>query len=175
MSDTDRLIPGEQAPDFMLRDLGGHPHTLSHYRGRITVLNFWSAECPWSERADKALKDFMAVWGNRVVWISIAPNANEPPERIRSEAGARGLPLVLHDPDRRITDMYGAEMTPHLFVVDEKGVLRYQGAFDDVTFRQKTPTRNYLKEAVEAVLAGGTPEIETAPAYGCTIVYYESG
>lgn len=172
MNTEETLQTGRPAPDFVLRDLDGHPHTLSHYRGRIVVLNFWSAECPWSQRADEEIKAFMQEWGSRVLWVSIAPNANEPLNEIREEAGARGLPLVLHDPERGVTEMYGAEMTPHLFVLDEDGVLRYQGAFDDVTFRQKTPTRNYLKDAVEAVLEGETPEIETAPAYGCTIVYY---
>lgn len=172
MSDAKILSGGQPAPDFVLHDLEGNPHKLSDYQGRIVVLNFWSAECPWSRRADEAIHEYMVSWGDRVAWISIAPNANETPEEIRSEARARQLPVVLHDPEREITGRYGAEATPHLFVLDSNGVLRYQGAFDDVTFRQKTPSVNYLKAAVDALLAGEAPAASEAPAYGCTIVYY---
>ena len=163
---------GHDAPEFLLRDLDGHPHALSHYRGRIVLLNFWSAECEWSQRADEAIKGWMADWGSMVEWISIAPNANESPEEIRAEAGKRELPLVLHDPDRAVTGAYGAEMTPEFFLVDAEGFLRYKGALNDITFRQTEPTRHYLKEAVDALLNGETPDPAETDAYGCTIVFY---
>lgn len=169
------LTIGAEAPDFLLRDIDGHPHALSHYRGQLVVLNFWSAECPWSKRADEAMAQYARDWGNQLVWISIAPNANESAEDVRAEAAARGLPLVLMDPARELTERYGAETTPHLFVIDPSGRLRYQGAFDDVQFRQPEPTRHYLKDAVDALLAGGEPEETITPAYGCTIVYYKEG
>ncbi|HUF38302.1 MAG TPA: redoxin domain-containing protein [Anaerolineales bacterium] len=172
MSHDQSPQPGAPAPEFLLRDLNGHPHALSHYHGRVVILNFWSAECEWSERADAALAGWRAEWGGQVEWISIAPNANEGVEQLRAEAEKRGLPLVLHDPEREVTDLYGAEMTPHFFVVDPGGVLQYVGALDDVTFQQTEPTRHLLKEAVDAVLAGKTPEVGSAPAYGCTIVYF---
>jgi len=54
--------------------------------------------------------------------------------------------------------------------VDVAGILRYQGALDDVTFRQREPNRFYVKEVVDALLAGRLPEVASAPAYGCTIV-----
>ena len=170
-----RLKNDEPAPDFLLRDLDGHPHTLSHYRGRITLLNFWSAECKWSKNADDALRGLTADWGPGVNWISIAPNANESLDLLRETAGQRGLPLVLHDPERKVTELYGAEMTPHFFVLDENGLLRYQGALDDTNFRRRTPTRHHLQEAVEALLAGEAPPEGVTPAYGCTIVYYDQG
>jgi hypothetical protein len=57
-------------------------------------------------------------------------------------------------------------------VIDQAGLLRYQGAVDDVTFRQRTPTRYYLREAVEALLAGRQPQPQETPPYGCTVVRY---
>ncbi|MBK7316728.1 redoxin domain-containing protein [Candidatus Villigracilis affinis] len=45
----------QSAPDFELPDLDGNLHRLSHYRGRIVIVNFWSCECPHSERTDKAI------------------------------------------------------------------------------------------------------------------------
>ena len=163
---------GRPAPEFLLRDLDGHPHALSHYLGRVVLLNFWSAECEWSGRADEALKTWTADWGGAVEWISIAANANEPLEQLKEEAVKRGLPLVLHDADRTVAETYGAEMTPEFFLVDAEGILHYKGALDDVTFRQPEPTRHYVQEAVNAVLKGEEPDPAKTQAYGCTIVYY---
>ena len=83
---------------------------------------------------------------------------------------ARRLPMVLLDAEHHVADVYEAVTTPHAFVVDRKGILRYRGAIDDVTFRQRKATRFYLEEAVEALLAGRTPELQETLAYGCTIL-----
>ncbi|RPJ37924.1 MAG: hypothetical protein EHM21_17600 [Chloroflexi bacterium] len=60
--------------------------------------------------------------------------------------------------------------TPHLFLVDGSGILRYQGAFDDVNFRQREPTRNYVEEAVQSLLKGEKILVTETAAYGCAIV-----
>ncbi len=85
-------------------------------------------------------------------------------------ARARRLPLVLFDAEHLVADLYEAVTTPHTFIVDREGILRYRGAIDDVTFRQRKATRFYLEEAVEALLDGRVPELQETPAYGCTIV-----
>lgn len=163
---------GHPAPDFELPDLDGIIHRLSAYRGRIVVVNFWSADCPHSARADREILAGLERWGDAVVFLPVAANANEPLDLLRSAAAERGLPLVLHDSDRLAAGRFGAETTPHLFVIDPHGLLRYQGALDDVTFRRRNPTRSYLLQAVEAVLAGREPDPAETPPYGCTIVRY---
>ena len=95
---------------------------------RVAVLVFWSAECPWSERADETLHEYMQAWGAAVAWWSIASNANETPEDVRQTAAARQVPVLLLDRDQAVADLYGAQTTPHFFVVDADGKLRYQGA-----------------------------------------------
>lgn len=164
------MEPGNFAPDFTLPDLEGAPHTLSDYRARVVIVNFWSAECPWAERADSQLKQWLGGWGKRVVLLTVASNVNETPELIAGTARQRGLTPILLDSGCRVADAWGAQTTPHVFVVDESGILRYQGAVDDVTFRQREPKRFYLQEAVDALLAGRLPEVASTPAYGCTIV-----
>jgi peroxiredoxin len=164
------MEPGKFAPDFTLPDLEGTPHALSSYRGRVVVVNFWSAECPWAERADAQLTQWLAGWGDRVVLLTVASNVNETLELIAGAARQRGLAPVLLDSGCRVADAWGAQTTPHVFVVDESGILRYQGAVDDVTFRQREPKRFYLREAVDALLRGRLPEVASTPAYGCTIV-----
>lgn len=167
----DSLIEnGQPAPQFSLLDLNGTLHHLEDLRGRVAVLNFWSAECPWSERADQELENYRSVWGNEVSVWRLASNLNESIELLRRVATERGFPLVLHDQDSRVADLYCAQTTPHLFVLDREGVLRYQGALNDITFRQRTATRFYLRQAVEAVLAGQQPDPALTPPYGCTIV-----
>jgi hypothetical protein len=69
-----------------------------------------------------------------------------------------------------VADRYGAQTTPHLFVVDEAGVLRYAGAPDDVGFRQRVPSRDYLADAVGALLEGRAPEPASTAAFGCALV-----
>ena len=157
---------GQPAPLFTLEDLEGRPISLADFRGRLTLVNFWSAECPWVERADRAL----VQWRDRAALISIACNANEPLDLLRQAAQERGLPWVLRDPDQQVADLYGAVTTPHIFLIDAHGLLRYQGAFDDVSFRQRTPTRTYIYEAIEALHAGLPVPIPETLSYGCTIV-----
>lgn len=163
---------GQPAPLFQLPDLNEKKHSLRDYRQRIVVLNFWSAECPWSERVDLELLPLLKEWGPKVALISIASNLNESRELIAAAAAARRLPLVLLDANAGLADAYGAQITPHFFVIDGVGMVRYQGAFDDVTFQQRTPTQNYLAPAVQALLAGNKPDPDQTPSFGCAIVRF---
>lgn len=158
------------APDFELPDLNGILHRLSDDRGRIVIVNFWSCECPHSERTDSAVTAKLAQWGDDVVLLSIASNRNEKLEAVKKVSEARRLPIVLLDADCRVADLFDAQTTPHVFVIDRGGILRYRGAVDDVTFRQRKPARFFLDEAVESLLAGHSPALTETPAYGCTIV-----
>lgn len=167
-----RLELNEPAPEFTLPDLDGRIHMLSDYRGRIVIVNFWSAECPHSERFDTDITACLAGWSSDVALLSIASNANEPDGMLAAVARQRKIPVVLRDAGQMVAGRYGAQTTPHAFLIDRLGILRYRGAVDDVSFRQREPTRFYLQEAVEALLAGRTPEITEIQPFGCTIVRY---
>jgi peroxiredoxin len=160
----------QPAPDFQLPDLEGKLRRLSEYPGRIVIVNFWSAECPHSERADRSTMACLVQWGPDVELLSIAANRNESAQMVVEAAATRRLPQVLIDAQQVVADLYEAQTTPHVFVMDRQGILRYRGAVDDVTFRHRQATRFYLEEAVEALLAERTPEIQETPAYGCAIV-----
>jgi peroxiredoxin len=160
----------QSAPDFELPDLQGNLHKLSDYHGRIVIVNFWSAECPHSERTDRSTMAHLVQWGKAVEMLSVAANRNESIQSVKEAAITRRIPKVLIDAEHRVADLYEAVTTPHAFVVDGKGILRYRGAMDDVTFRQRKATRFFLEEAVEALLEGRLPELQETPAYGCTIV-----
>ena len=159
----------QPAPEFSLPDLQGNLHRLSDYRGRIAVINFWSAECPWVERVDRELLLALRTWGGRLVLLTVAANANEGEALLAATARERGLPFVLRA-SPEVLDAYAVEITPHLSVVDGGGILRYSGAFDDVTFRRHTPTRFYLSEAIAALLSGRQPEPAQTSPYGCAVL-----
>ena len=160
----------EPAPDFKLTDLDGETVQLSQLRGKIVILNFWSCECPHSERTDRQLMAMFVQWRDEVVLLSVAANRIETPPAMAEAARNRHLPAVLLDMEHSVADLYEAQTTPQVFVIDRDGILRYSGAVDDVSFRQKRPTRFYLDEAVEALLDGRLPVVTETPAYGCAIV-----
>jgi peroxiredoxin len=167
---TAKIHIGQPAPDFELPDLQGALHRLNAQRGRAVVLNFWSAECPWAERADQEIEIYRQDWGEDVIVWLIASNVNESAELLGEIAAQRRLPVVLRDSRHKVADQYSAQTTPHLFVIDRQGILRYQGAVDDTNFRQRIASRFFLKEAVKAVLAGQNPDPAQTTPYGCTIV-----
>jgi len=158
------------APDFELPDLDGRLHRLSDYRGKIVIVNFWSCECPHSERTDRAIMAMFVQWRDEVVMLSIVSNRNEDSQALKKAADARHLPAVLLDADCAVADLFNAQTTPHVFVVDREGILRYRGAIDDMTFRKRVPSRFFLDEAIESLLAGRLPALAESPAYGCAIV-----
>lgn len=160
----------QHVPDFELPDLNGKIHRLSDHRGRIVIVNFWSCECPHSERTDRAIMSMFVQWQDDVSMLTIASNRNESAEALREAAESRHLPNVLHDADCSVANLFDAQTTPHVFIIDREGILRYRGAVDDVTFRQRKPTRFFLDEAVESLLAGHLPALTESPAYGCAIV-----
>jgi peroxiredoxin len=160
----------EPAPDFKLPDLQGLPHQLSSYRGKIAIINFWSAECPHSERTDRYLVGLLERWKGEVVLLSIAANRNEPLPVLAEAAQARCISKVLIDSDHAVADLYHAVTTPHVFLLDRDGILRYRGAVDNITFRRRDGTDFFLEQAVEALLHGRLPELSETPAYGCAIL-----
>src|SRR5690349_2220818 len=158
------------APNFELPDLEGGFHKLCDARGKIVIINFWSAECPHSGRTDRLILDLLEKWNRQVELLSIAANQNESIQMIAETATARYMPRILIDAQHVVADQYEAMTTPHVFVLDREGILRYRGAVDDVTFRRHTATQFFLREAVESLLQGSLPELNETPAYGCTIV-----
>lgn len=164
------MLINHPAPDFELPDLQGDQHKLSDYHGKIVIVNFWSCECPHAERTDKLMMDLLVKCNGKVELLSIASNQNEPAQSVQEAAHARSLSTVLLDAGHVVADLYEAVTTPHVFVVDGDGILRYRGAVDDVTFRQRKSTRFFLDEVIGSLLNGNLPTLTEMPAYGCTIV-----
>lgn len=160
----------QRVPDFSLPDLDGNLVQSRDLRGRIVIVNFWSCECPHSERTDREIMAMLVQWGEDVALLPVAANSIESADMIGQVARMRRLPPVLLDKGHLVADLFDAETTPQVFVLDREGILRYSGAMDNASFRLRRPTRFYLDEAVEALLAGRLPEVGETPPYGCAIV-----
>lgn len=160
------------APDFELRGLDGRLYRLSDTRGRIVIVNFWSAQCPHAARTDASLQAAMMRWGESVVLWMVASNADESLSALENAARARGPLTVLVDARHEAANAFGATVTPEAFVIDRAGGVRYRGAVDDVSLRRGRgdATRFFVEEAVDALLRGETPAVAEVPAFGCSIV-----
>jgi thiol-disulfide isomerase/thioredoxin len=168
-----------------LPDIDGNVHSAAEMKGRITVVNFWSTQCPIQEAWDPTLGKIQLEYEAKGVHF-VMINSNEangeiadgkpaegkkPYQGIRDTLKERDLPYtVLVDHGNVVADRFGALTTPDIFVFDQKGVLVYRGAIDDDQRGTKgDKAKHYLREALDALLAGkAVPTAQTKPV-GCTI------
>ena len=171
--DPDLLTIGGPVPDFDLPVIDGEESIrLSDLRGQIVVIDFWSHECPWSQRYEPYFAEQVGTWAQQGIrLLVINSNANESDVEVRAALDERRLSFtVLRDAGNAVADAYGAITTPHVYVIDREGQLAYRGAVDDLNWRQTEPNVHYLDEALAALLAGKAPEQAVSQPRGCTIV-----
>ena len=163
----------QPAPGFELPDLEGNPHKLSDFRGKVVVLHFQSINCPWDVGYQPILNTTAAEFtGDEVVFVAINSNSTESVEQIKRYATTQVDYLVLKDPQNQVADKYDAATTPHLYLIDAEGVLRYRGGVEkDPPSPGKvgTSTRQYLVPVLKAMVGKCTlPATNTKPT-GCGI------
>jgi peroxiredoxin len=175
---------GAPAPDFTLTDLDGKPVSLSSFRGKTVVLEWFNPGCPFvkASHTKGSLVDTAARHAkDGVVWLAI--NSGAPGKQGHGvEANREGQqsfklahPILL-DEGGRVGRAYAAAHTPHLYVINKEGVLVYRGAIDNSPDAEGgSPTGgkliNYVDAALSDLAAGrpvATPETE---AYGCSVKY----
>jgi peroxiredoxin len=175
---------GEPAPAFSAIDTAGKTRSLAEFKGKTVVLEWTNDGCPYVKKHYGAgnmqkLQQDAAKGG--AVWLSIISSAPGKQGHV-TPAGADELTrtrgavptAVLLDPKGDVGRAYEAQTTPHMYVIDKTGVLRYMGAIDDkpTTDAASIPgARNFVREALAAI-AGGQKIAETATdPYGCSVKY----
>src|ERR1700686_4904390 len=175
---------GSTAPDISATDSKGKTQTLSQYKGKYVVLEWFNPECPFvkkhygSGNMQKLQEEFT---GKGVVWLtsdSSAPGlegnlqAEQANQKI-AEWKAHSSALIL-DPDGKAGRTYGAKNTPHMFVINPEGKIVYEGAIDS----KATPTppdlptsTNYVKAALDEAMAGKPISNPNTKPYGCSVKY----
>ena len=175
---------GKPAPDFKLKDLGGKDVSLSSFKSKVVVLEWFNPGCPFVKKshAQGSLVDTAQRHARSgVVWLAInssGPGKQGADVAMNTEA-VKTWSLahpVLRDEAGTAGKAYGATNTPHMFVIDKNGVLVYAGAIDNSPDGEgKSPQGDKLINYVDAALedlAGGKPvRTPATKAYGCSVKY----
>jgi peroxiredoxin len=172
-----KLKLGDSAIAFTLPGADDKQHALSDYADKNAIVVIFSCNhCPyvraWEDRMIQIQADY-AAQGAQLIAIN-ANNATTHPSdsfpKMKEHAAEKGFNFVyLRDESQDIARAYGAERTPEVFAFDKTGKLRYHGTIDDNYDNPARVKQPYLRDALDAILAGEPPSVaETAPV-GCTI------
>jgi peroxiredoxin len=170
------LALGTTAPDFDLPGVDGRNHALGDYAdAEVLVLVQSCNHCPyvqaWEGRLSAITREY-ADRGVRVVAVS-SNDADAYPEdsfpEMKRRAQAQGFAFdYVYDEPQDVARALGAERTPEVYVFDRDRTLVYHGAIDDS--RDETAvSQHYLRDALDAILAGEEPAVADTPAVGCTV------
>jgi peroxiredoxin len=175
---------GKPAPDFTLVDSNGKSHTLKNFKGKTVVLEWLNFECPFVKKyyESGAMQKIQAdETAKGVVWLSVISSAKgkqgyyEPTAlNARNEKEKGKATAILLDTDGKIGKLYGAQTTPHMFVIDQKGALVYRGAIDDQPSTDRedlAKAKNYVKAALDDLRAGRKVASSETKSYGCGVKY----
>jgi len=175
---------GQPAPNFALTDSNGAAHSLADYKGKIVVLEWNNPECPFVKKhysSGNIPKQQTEATANGVVWLVINSAAVGKQGHLDGTAANgfvaqyHGKPTAyLFDTDGKVGHLYGAKTTPHLFVVDEKGVLRYNGGIDSIASTDKddlAKATQFVPQAIGEIKSGKAVTVSTSEPYGCSVKY----
>ena len=139
--------------------------------GRVTVIEFFSADCPCQAAHDDRLRELAAAYRARGVDVyAVDSEAGASTDRARKEALSRRYPFpILADPSGALADALGAEFATYTVVVDRLGAVRYRGGLDSDRTHVTREASLWVRDAVDHLLAGADPDPIEAEALGCAL------
>jgi len=175
---------GQKAPDFVAVDTAGKQHRLSDFAGKFVVLEWTNPNCPFVRKhygSGNMPATQKAATEKGVVWLAVNSTERAAGDYLKPvdlEAWMKehsGAPTaVLMDEDGVLGRAYAARTTPHLYIIDPKGVLVYAGGIDSIASARaedvKTAT-NYVNQALAEAFDGKPISAEATKPYGCSIKY----
>lgn len=182
------LTVGAKTPDFSSQDSNGKTVKLSAYKGKYVVLEWHNQDCPFVVSQYKGkMEKLQQVWTKKgVVWFSVISSApsmegSVTPEKANEDVKRHGAfpTATLMDPSGKVGHLFGAKTTPHMFVIDPKGILIYDGAIDNAPREDAMsdknedgqPYVNYVDQALTQAQAGQDVTVKTTAPYGCHVKY----
>jgi peroxiredoxin len=175
---------GQAAPEFTLTDIGGKQRSLSDFKGKYVVLEWFNSECPFVQKHYESsnMQSLQKKYGGKgVVWLTINSTSSDSSQyrdpsrsaQIVSDWKINSAALML-DPDGKVGQTYGARTTPHMWVIDPQGKVIYAGGIDDkATYRTADvqSARNFIAAALDESMAGKPVGVSAAAPYGCSVKY----
>lgn len=176
----------QKAPDFSLFDSYGKEISLNSFEGKKVVIEWTNHGCPFVAKHYKtgnmqSTQEFTIE--NDAIWLSVISSAPGT-QGFVSSAEANELTAareaspshVLFDPTGRVGKMYNAKTTPHMYIVNKSGVLKYEGAIDDAggrgfMFKDLLKATNYIKKGLIELSTGNKVSTPVTKPYGCSVKY----
>jgi peroxiredoxin len=175
---------GSAAPDFSVTDSKGKTQSVSQYKGKTVVLEWFNPGCPFvvkhygSGNMQKLQEEFTA---KGVVWLTVDSSApgkegHLTADQANAKAGEWKIKssAFLLDPDGKAGQTYGAKNTPHMFVINPEGKVIYEGAIDSKPSAKPediASSTNYVKAALDESMAGKPVTTANTKPYGCSVKY----
>jgi len=175
---------GKTAPDFTLTDSNGKSHSLSDYKGSIVVLEWNNPGCPFMHKhyaSGNIPKQQAAALAEGVIWLAI--NSGAPGKQGHLDGdGANAFMAEFHskptayllDPDGTAGHLYNARTTPHMYVIDKAGVLRYMGGIDSIASTDQADipmATQYVTQALGELQSAKPVSVPVSRPYGCSVKY----
>jgi len=164
---------GAKAPVWeALKGTDGKEHSFAELQdAQVVVLVFTCNNCPVAQSYEKRLATLAETYRDKsVAMVAINANKTEDIKEMAAYAKERQFPYwYLHDATQEVAKSYGASRTPEVFLLSKDRKVAYMGAIDDDTQLTGQPTQQYLRDAIDAVLADEEPPKTKTRAIGCAI------
>src|SRR5215813_6033970 len=170
---------GSAAPEFSAPDTNGKTQSLSEYKGKYVVLEWFNPECPFVKKhygpgnMQKLQKEYT---DKGVVWLTVDSNAPGTEGNITAEQAKKIMDswkthqtALLLDPESKIAKLYGAKNTPNMVIINPEGKIDYEGAIDSKASPNPAdiPTStNYVKSALDESMSGKSVSNSNTRPYG---------
>ncbi|WP_417448878.1 redoxin domain-containing protein [Kordiimonas sp.] len=175
---------GAEAPAFTATTSNGQEISLESFRGKPVMLEWTNHDCPFVRKhyeSGNMQRTQRSLTEEGVVWLSVISSApgeqgHVSPNEANALTTSRGAYAnhVILDPSGTIGRLYAAKTTPHMFLIDEEGILKYMGAIDDRPSARASSLEgatNYVLAAWEALKSGEAIENTNTKPYGCSVKY----
>ena len=161
--------PAGAVAGFSVLNMRGRPQTYRSFKGKVTVVIFFSTRCPMSNAFNYRRNILYHDYKSRVRFLMIDANSNESLEEVRAYAEGVGFDFpVFQDARNEAAERLGVRATTDTFVIDLNGVIRYRGYIENSPNPERATIRG-LRLAIDAVLAGQTVAMPQTKPIGCAI------
>ena len=175
---------GDTVENMTVVDSNGTSHDLSDFAGKTVVLEWTNHGCPYVKKhynTDNMQGLQKEATADDVVWLSVVSSApgkqgyvsGEEANTLTTDRGAAPTAVIL-DAEGVAGKRFAAKTTPHMYIIDGEGTLRYQGAIDDNPSSNPATVdgaTNYVRVALAEMAAGGDVTTTDTQPYGCSVKY----